>query len=124
MIGSGSIGRGGGPPNRFFPAPANNTVDADDNGHFSIPLPSAGAWALTATARGYASGAYEQHQQYSSAIVLTPEAPTYDLVFRLPPEASITGIVLDEAGEPVRNAQVALHTIPAPVARRLSTTGR
>ncbi len=113
MIGSGSFGRGGGPPNRFFPA-TDNAVDVDDNGHFSIPLPSAGAWALTATARGFANGAYEQHQQYSSSIVLTPEAPTYDLVFRLPPEATITGIVLDEAGEPVRNAQVALHLVPAP----------
>ncbi len=111
--GPGAFGRGGGPPNRFFSA-ASNTFDADDNGHFSIPLPSAGTWHLMATARGYATGAYEEHQQYSSSIVLTPEAPTYDLVFRLPPEASITGIVLDEAGEPIRNAQVALHTVPAP----------
>ena len=114
-IGSRPTGRGGGPPNRFFPAAtANNAIDTDDSGHFSISLPSPGAWTLTATARGYASGAYEQHRQYSSAIVLTPEAPTYDLVFHLPPEASITGIVLDEAGEPVRNAQVTLHIVPAP----------
>lgn len=115
VMGARASGRGGGPPNRFSPVVANNSVDADDNGHFSITLPSPGAWTLTANARGYASGAYEQHQQYSSSIVLTPEAPTYNLVFRLSPEASITGIVLDEAGEPVRNAQVALHIVPAPL---------
>ncbi len=115
IMGAGGIRRGGGPPNRF-PASnnANNAVDADDNGHFTLSLPSPGAWTLTASARGYASGAYEQHHFYSSAIVLTPAAPAYDLVFRLPPEASITGIVLDEAGEPVRNAQVALHAVSAP----------
>ncbi|HEY6376507.1 MAG TPA: carboxypeptidase-like regulatory domain-containing protein [Edaphobacter sp.] len=105
--------RGGGPPGRFSPA-SNTAVDADDNGHFSLPLPSPGGWTLTASARGYASSSYEEHRQYSSAIVLTADAPTYDLVFRLSPEASVTGIVLDEAGEPVRNAQVALHVVSAP----------
>jgi hypothetical protein len=112
-VGAGTFRRGGGSPGRSSPSP-NNAVDADDNGHFTITLPSPGAWTLTAAARGYTSGAYEQHRQYSSAVVLTPEAPAYDLVFRMAPEASITGIVLDEAGEPVRNAQVALHIVPAP----------
>jgi hypothetical protein len=58
------------------------------------------------------SQAYDEHQFFSSAIVLTPEAPTKDIEFRLSPEASIVGVVLDEAGEPVRNAQVALETVP------------
>ena len=112
-MGAGGMRRGGGPPNRFSPA-SNNTVDADDNGHFSMSLPSPGAWTLTASARGYASSSYEEHRQYSSAIVLTADAPTYDLMFRQSPEASVTGIVLDEAGEPVRNAQVTLHAVSAP----------
>ncbi len=112
-MGAGGMRRGGGPLGRFSPA-SNNAVDADENGHFSLPLPSPGAWTLTASARGYAGNTYEEHGGYSSAIVLTTDAPAYDLVFRLPPEASITGIVLDEAGEPVRNAQVALHVVSAP----------
>jgi hypothetical protein len=49
---------------------------------------------------------------YSTAIVLTADAPTKEIEFRLSPEATITGLVLDEAGEPVRNAQVALMNVP------------
>jgi hypothetical protein len=60
------------------------------------------------------SQAYDEHQLFSSAIVLTAEAPTKDIEFRLSPEASIVGVVLDEAGEPVRNAQVALEGVPQP----------
>ena len=47
-------------------------------------------------------------------IVLTAEAPTKEIEFRLSPEASITGLVLDEAGEPVRNAQIMLQNVPPP----------
>jgi hypothetical protein len=112
-MGAGSR-RGGGPPaGRFAPA-SNYRADVDSSGHFSLALPSPGAWNLTANAPEYATEAYEQHQQYSSAIVLTPEAPVYDLVFRLSRESSITGVVLDEASEPIRNAQVVLHVVSAP----------
>jgi Carboxypeptidase regulatory-like domain len=97
--------------NRQFPA-SDNSVDCDAHGHFSIPLPSAGAWHLIASARGFVSQAFDEHSPYFSAIVLTAEAPTQDIEFRLNPEASIVGLVLDEAGEPVRNAQIALQTVP------------
>lgn len=88
------------------------SADADEHGRFSLLLPSAGAWHLSASARGFVTQAYEEHQQFSTAIVLTPEAPTIDLRFRLSPEAVITGTVLDEAGEAVRNARLALLTVP------------
>ena len=55
------------------------------------------------------SQAFDEHQFYSSAIVLTAEAPTKDIEFRISPEASIAGVVVDEAGEPVRNAQIAAN---------------
>ena len=104
--------------NRQFPAPGNfrqparldSEFNCDPRGHFTVPLPSAGSWMLTASARGFVGQAYDAHPPYASAIVLTPEAPTKDLEFRISPEASIVGIVLDEAGEPVRNAQVMLQT--------------
>jgi protocatechuate 3,4-dioxygenase beta subunit len=99
--------------NRQFPAPAGS-FDCDARGHFSVTVPSAGAWVLTASARGFVSQAYDEHQSFSSAIVLSAEAPTKDIEFRLSPEASIVGVVLDEAGEPVRNAQVALQSVPRP----------
>jgi hypothetical protein len=55
-------------------------------------------WHLTAAARGFVTQAYDEHQMYSSAIVLTAGAPTKDIEFRIGPEASIVGVVLDEAG--------------------------
>jgi hypothetical protein len=112
------IGQGGGgvrraPGNRQFPAPANDFY-CDEHGRFTVTLPSAGSWRLTAGARGFVSQAYDEHNLFSSAIVLSPEEPTKDLEFRISPEASIVGVVLDEAGEPVRNAQIMLQTVPPP----------
>jgi hypothetical protein len=100
--------------NRRFPPPQNaqDYFEADEYGHFSIPVPSAGAWRLIAAARGFVTQAYDEHQQFSSAIVLTAAAPTVDLRFQLAPEAVVTGIVLDEASEPVRNAKLSLLTVP------------
>jgi hypothetical protein len=99
--------------NRQFPALANN-ADADEQGRFTITLPSAGSWRLTASARGFVTQDYDEHQGFSSSVVLTSESPTLDLRFNLSPEAVITGVVLDEAGEAVRGAQIALHSVPPP----------
>lgn len=102
-------GRVGG---RQFAGSMETGVDADNKGRFTISVPSAGSWRLVATAPGYTTQAYEEHEGYSSAIVLTEQAPAFDLQFRLPPEASLSGTVLDEAGEAVRNARVGLFTVP------------
>ncbi|WP_158944231.1 carboxypeptidase-like regulatory domain-containing protein [Granulicella sp. S190] len=96
---------------RRFPA-SSDSFEADEHGHFSISLPSAGKWNLQASARGYVTQAYEEHGNFSTAVVLTAEVPSLDLRFKLSPEASIKGIVLDEAGEPVREAQMSLHLVP------------
>ena len=89
-----------------------NAGVADEAGHFVIEVPSAGGWSLTASARGHHSQAFDAHEAFSSAIVLTDTAPTYDVTFSLPPAAAIEGYVLDEAGEAVRNAQVTVTYIP------------
>jgi hypothetical protein len=89
-----------------------DTYECDENGRFTIPLPSAGWWRVTASAPGFITQAYEEHQLFSSTVVLTAAKPSLDLEFRISPESSITGIVLDEAGEAVRNAQVSLQTVP------------
>ncbi len=105
---TGRMGSG----NRQFPAPSNG-FDCDARGRFTVSVPSAGSWRLTVSARGFVSQAFDEHQGiYSSAIVLTAEAPTKEIEFRLSPEATIVGLVLDEAGEPVRNAQVSLQNVP------------
>jgi len=116
------IGRAGS-GNRQFPAPANG-FDCDSRGRFTVTVPSAGSWHLSANARGFVSQAFDEHQGgYSSAIVLTADAPTKEIEFRLSPEATITGVVLDEAGEPVRNAQVALQNVPPPTPGGLQPAG-
>ncbi len=92
----------------------SDDVACDEHGHFSVPVPSAGAWRLSASARGFVTQAYEEHEStFSTAIVLSPAKPTIDLRFEIGPQAVIAGVVLDEAGEPVRNAQVSLHTVAA-----------
>ncbi len=93
---------------------STESFEADDHGRFSITLPSAGAWNLRVSARGYVSQAYEEHGAFASAIVLTADSPTMDIKFTISPEASIKGFVLDEAGEAVRDAQIALHFVPPP----------
>lgn len=87
-------------------------VETDEHGRFSINLPSAGAWHLTASALGYVTQAYDEHGIYSSAVVLTANAPSFTLQFRLPPQARISGTVLDESGEAVRSATVGLSVKP------------
>lgn len=101
------IPRGTHEAERQFPSPLG-TFDADEHGRFSISLPSAGMWRVVGSARGYVTQAYDEHQLYSSGIVLSAASPVVDLRFQLSPEAVITGKVLDEAGEAVRNAQVSL----------------
>lgn len=98
---------------RQFPSPLG-TFDADEHGRFSISLPSAGMWRVVGSARGYVTQAYDEHQSFSSGIVLTAASPVADLRFQLSPEATITGSVLDEAGEAVRNARVTLLAVPPP----------
>ncbi len=99
---------------RQFPSPTNNSFDCDGRGRFTVTVPSAGSWRLTASASGFVSQAFDEHQLYSSSIVLTAEAPTKEIEFRISPEARIVGQVLDEAGEPIRNAQIMLQNVPPP----------
>jgi Carboxypeptidase regulatory-like domain len=66
-------------------------------------------YSLTGALRGYIAAAYEEHEQYSTAIVTGAGVDTESLVLRLSPAATISGRVVDEAGEPVRGAQLMLY---------------
>ncbi len=103
--------RGG--PNGFAGGPGQRErrqepteVDADVRGHFQISVDHPGAYILAGSAREYRRQNFDAHEGFFSSVVLTPAAPVANLVFRMERDASITGLVLDEAGEPVRNAQV------------------
>jgi hypothetical protein len=99
------------PGGRHFPASTVDT-EADESGHFSVVVGAAGLWRVSAKARGFVSALYEEHGDFFSAVVVSTETPKVDIRFLLSPEASISGVVLDEAGEPVRSAQVSLDMIP------------
>ena len=49
-----------------------------------------------------------------SGIVLTAVAPEFSVNFRMTPDATISGLVFDEAGEAVRNAQVQIERVRRP----------
>lgn len=80
-----------------------------EDGHFKFSQLGAGKYSLQAAKRGFISQAYDQHEQFSTAIVTGPEFSTESLVLRLTPMALITGHVFDEFGDPVRSARVSLY---------------
>ena len=79
-----------------------------DDGHFEFANLPAGKYSLLGAKRGYITAAYDQHEQFSTAIVTGAGVDTENLNLRLASTAVITGHVFDEFGEPVRNASVTL----------------
>jgi hypothetical protein len=73
-----------------------------EDGHFEFSQLKAGKYSLEGAKRGFIFSAYEQHEQYSTAIVTGPEFATEQLVLRLTPMALITGHVMDEFGDPAK----------------------
>jgi Carboxypeptidase regulatory-like domain len=89
--------------------PANAAwMITSENGRFSFESIPAGKYALEGERRGFLSANYEQHEQFSTAIVTGPGLNTENLLLRLTPMARLGGRVIDESGDPVRNARVSL----------------
>jgi carboxypeptidase family protein len=80
----------------------------NESGRFEFDQVPPGKYSLEGANRGFLTAAYEQHEQFSTAIVTGTEFDTTNLVLRLTPMASIEGKVVDEAGDPVRQARVTL----------------
>ena len=81
---------------------------AAEDGRFLFENLPAGKYQLSARRKGYVQQAYKQHEGFSTAIVTGPDLNTDNLRFELRPAASISGQILDEMNDPVRNAQVSL----------------
>ena len=79
-------------------------VTAED-GRFLFHIP-AGKYSLGAEKRGFLTTSYKGHEQFSTAIVTGAGYDTESLVIHLAPNPVLKGKVIDEAGEPVRNATV------------------
>jgi hypothetical protein len=83
-------------------------AETDDEGHFSLDHLPQGKFALMVARRGYLAAFFDEHDNYSSAIVTGPGQDTEHIPFRLAPGAVVHGVVTDDAGEPVENARVRL----------------
>ena len=85
------------------------SVTTSEDGKFEFTGVPAGKYSLSGAKRGYIPAGYDQHDQYSTAIVTGAGLDTENLVLKLDPNSVIAGRVLDEAGEPVRDAGITLY---------------
>lgn len=113
----------GGPRRSPTSARQPNEIDADVHGRFEFTLDHAGAYVLTGSAREYRRQNFDEHERFFSSIVLTPAEPAANVTFQMEKDAAISGLVLDEAGEAVRNAQVVAEA-PGQLEERPGRTNR
>ena len=79
-----------------------------EGGRFAFENLAPGHYVLSGNHKGYVQQVYKQHAQFSTAIIVGPDLVTDNLRFELRPTSSISGQILDERNEPVRNAQAIL----------------
>jgi len=99
-------------PSRFGnprnPADSARTELTDEQGVFDFGDVPPGKYVLSAHHRGYVAEMYQQHESFTTAIVVGPGLDSENLIFGLRPGASISGKVVDESDDPVRHADVML----------------
>jgi Carboxypeptidase regulatory-like domain len=78
-----------------------------ENGQFAFSGIPAGKYSLVAQLHGFVQ-AYRDNEDYSTAIVVGPSLDSEHIAFFLDAPAAISGTVLDQEGEPIRDAQVFL----------------
>lgn len=86
-----------------------NAVTGPD-GRFSFSNLAAAKFSLTVTHGNDGPQGYLANGSYSTAIVTGPNQETNSIVFRLRPSGSLTGTVVDENNEPVRNCTVMIYS--------------
>ncbi len=85
---------------------------SDSDGHFALENLPAAKYQLTASRRGFRTVFYDEHDEYSTAIVTGPDQETESLIFRLTPGSVLRGIVTADGGDPVKDADVMLFRKP------------
>jgi hypothetical protein len=85
------------------------SVLTSEDGRFEFKPLSAGKYALQGAKRGFITASYDEHEQFSTAIVTGAGLDTENLVLRLAPSAILSGKIFDELGDPVRHATVSLY---------------
>ena len=84
----------------------------DSEGRFALDRLAAAKYQLRASKRGFHVGFYDEHEGFFSAIVTGPDQDTTHLDFKLEANAILSGVVTDDAGEPVSGARVMLFKRP------------
>lgn len=84
------------------------TFISTEDGRFEFRVP-AGKYSLRAGKHGYMVTGYDQHEQFWTAIVTGAGLDTEHLTLRVTPAAVLYGKVLDENGDPVREATVTVY---------------
>jgi protocatechuate 3,4-dioxygenase beta subunit len=85
------------------------SVITGDDGVFVFTGVAPGKYQLDGARRGFIHSAYDAHENFSTAIVTGGDADSEHLIFRLTPQAVLTGQVFDESGDPIRRANVGLY---------------
>ena len=88
------------------------SVVSDSEGRFSLDRLPAASYQLTAAKRGFRTGFFDEHDEFSSAIVTGADQDTTHLMFRLMPNAVLRGVVSGDGGDPVEGARVLLFQRP------------
>ncbi len=115
------------------------TTLTDSEGHFAIEDLDAAKYQLTAAKRGYRTTFFDEHEEYSSAIVTGSKTGSEvyldveHLTFRMTPGGLIHGVVMVDTGEPVADATVRLYPrshdhgtgvrITSPISEKTDDTG-
>lgn len=79
------------------------------DGRFEFRNVPAGKFSLEGAQRKFLVTTYQWHEGFSTAIITGAGLDTEHLELRMIPLGMIAGKVIDEAGEPVRNARVKLY---------------
>jgi hypothetical protein len=85
-----------------------STITSED-GRFEFKQVGPGKYSLQGARRGFIPAAYDEHEQFSTAIVTGPDLDTENLMLHLAPTAMLSGKVFDEFGDAVRHATVTLY---------------
>ena len=101
----------------------SQNVQSSSDGRFQFPPVAAGKYMLSASGNGFRAQGLNQHGYYFSAVVTGPDHETASILFRLQPDASIRGQVIDDQNEPVRNATAQLFTVDDSSGTRRIVTG-
>lgn len=84
------------------------TATSDEFGRFAFAKVPAGNFILQGSATNYLTTLYDEHDGFTTGIITGASVDTESLVLKLQPESAIDGTVVNEAAEPVADADVML----------------